>query len=174
MEVTQKLVRHWGITRGVGFPILTYTHPPCGNMELSSEHLDLLYNLQRWHPSSVKMICSFGGHSQVGQAMRNYTWRWVPHPLISTSTQWEHGNCYQNIWISIRTYRGGIHLWLRLYVNNFIWGSLTSWPGIGELRVALGSPSLHVHTYPVGTGNCHQNVWICFRTYRGGIHLQLR
>ena len=93
------------------------------------------------------------------------------HVLSSPVGTW---NCHQNIWICFRTYRGGIHHQLRLYVNNFIWGSLTSWPGIGELRVALGSPSSHEHTYPVGTWNCHQNVWICFRTYRGGIHLRLR
>ena len=55
--------------------------------------------------------------------------------------------------------------------DHIIWGSLTSWPGIMELCVALGSPSPHVHIYPVGAGNCHQNVRIHFRTYRGGIHL---
>ena len=128
--------------------------------------------LQRWHPSSVKII-SFWGHSQVGQALGNYVWHWVPHPHMYTPTLCEYGTVIRMSGSALEPYRGGI---LKLYANNFIWGSLTCWPGNGELCVALGSPSSHVHTYsyPVGTGNCHQNVWIWFRTYRGGIHPQWR
>ena len=37
------------------------------------------------------LIISFGGHSQVGQALGNYAWRWVPHPHMYTSTLWEQG-----------------------------------------------------------------------------------
>ena len=37
------------------------------------------------------LIISFGVHSQVGQAFGNYTWRWVPHPHMYTSTLWEQG-----------------------------------------------------------------------------------
>ena len=36
-------------------------------------------------------ITSFGGHSYVGQALGNYTWRWVPHPHMYTPTLWEQG-----------------------------------------------------------------------------------
>ena len=35
------------------------------------------------------LIISFGGHSQVGQALGNYAWRWVPHPHMYTTTWWE-------------------------------------------------------------------------------------
>ena len=41
-EVPHKLTRHLRTTRGVGFPILTCKHLPCGNRELSSECVDLL------------------------------------------------------------------------------------------------------------------------------------
>ena len=37
------------------------------------------------------LIISFGVHSQVGQALGNYAWRWVPHPHMYTTTLWEHG-----------------------------------------------------------------------------------
>ena len=30
------------------------------------------------------IIISFGVHSQVGQALGNYAWRWVPHPITCT------------------------------------------------------------------------------------------
>ena len=36
-------------------------------------------------------IISFRGHSQVGQALGNYAWRWVPHPHTYTPTLWEQG-----------------------------------------------------------------------------------
>ena len=36
-------------------------------------------------------IISFRGPSQVGQALGNYMWRWVPHPHMYTSTLWEQG-----------------------------------------------------------------------------------
>ena len=35
------------------------------------------------------LIISFGVHSQVGQALGNYAWRWVPHPHMCTTTLWE-------------------------------------------------------------------------------------
>ena len=35
------------------------------------------------------LIISFGVHSQVGQALGNYAWRWVPHPHMYTTTLWE-------------------------------------------------------------------------------------
>ena len=41
-DVPHKLARHLEATRGVGSPILTRTHLPCGNRELSSECLNLL------------------------------------------------------------------------------------------------------------------------------------
>ena len=34
-------------------------------------------------------IISFGGHSQVGQALGNYVWCWVPHPHMYTPSLWE-------------------------------------------------------------------------------------
>ena len=37
------------------------------------------------------LIISYGVHSQVGQALGNYAWRWVPHPHMSTPPLWEHG-----------------------------------------------------------------------------------
>ena len=37
------------------------------------------------------LIISFGVHSQVGQALGNYAWRWVPHPNMYTPTLWERG-----------------------------------------------------------------------------------
>ena len=37
------------------------------------------------------LIISFGVHSQVGQALENYAWRWVPHPHMYTPTLWEQG-----------------------------------------------------------------------------------
>ena len=37
------------------------------------------------------LIISFGVHSQVGQALGNYAWRWVPHPYMSTPSLSEHG-----------------------------------------------------------------------------------
>ena len=37
------------------------------------------------------LIISFGVHSQVGQALGNYAWRWVPHPHMYIPTQWEQG-----------------------------------------------------------------------------------
>ena len=36
-------------------------------------------------------IISFGGPSQVSQALGNYVWRWVPHPHMYTSSLWEQG-----------------------------------------------------------------------------------
>ena len=36
-----------------------------------------------------KLIISFGVHSQVGQALGNYAWRWVLHPHMCTPTLWE-------------------------------------------------------------------------------------
>ena len=36
-------------------------------------------------------IISFGGHSQVGQALGNYAWHWVPHPHMYTPSLWEQG-----------------------------------------------------------------------------------
>ena len=36
-------------------------------------------------------IISFGGHSQVGQALGNYVWHWVPHPHMYTPSLWEQG-----------------------------------------------------------------------------------
>ena len=40
--------------------------------------------------SEVDMfIISFGVHSQVGQALGNYAWRWVPHPHMYIPTLWE-------------------------------------------------------------------------------------
>ena len=42
--------------------------------------------------SEVDMfIISFGVHSQLGQALGNYAWRWVPHPHMYTPTLWEQG-----------------------------------------------------------------------------------
>ena len=35
------------------------------------------------------LIISFGVHSQDGQALGNYAWRWVPHPHLYTPTLWE-------------------------------------------------------------------------------------
>ena len=35
------------------------------------------------------LIISFGAHSQVGQALGNYAWHWVPHPHLYIPTQWE-------------------------------------------------------------------------------------
>ena len=35
-------------------------------------------------------IISFGVYSQVGQALGNYAWRWVPHPHIYSPPLWEH------------------------------------------------------------------------------------
>ena len=32
-----------------------------------------------------------GVHSQVGQALGNYAWRWVPHPHMYKPTLWEQG-----------------------------------------------------------------------------------
>ena len=37
-------------------------------------------------------INSFGGHSQVGQALGNYMWCWVPHPHMCTPSLWEQGS----------------------------------------------------------------------------------
>ena len=37
------------------------------------------------------LIISFGFHSQVGQALGNYVWRWVPHPYMYIPTLWEQG-----------------------------------------------------------------------------------
>ena len=43
-------------------------------------------------PSEVDvLIFSFGVHSQVGQALGNYAWRWVLHPHIYSPTLWEQG-----------------------------------------------------------------------------------
>ena len=37
-------------------------------------------------------MISFGGPSQVSQALGNYAWRWVPHPHMYTPTLWEQGS----------------------------------------------------------------------------------
>ena len=41
------------------------------------------------------LIISFGVHSQVGQALGNYAWRWVPHPHMHTPTLCEQGTVFR-------------------------------------------------------------------------------
>ena len=116
-------------------------------------------------------IISFGGHSQVGQALGNYVWCWVPHPHMYTPSLWKQRIVIRMSGSALELNKGWHPSSVKIICEKFHL-EVTRWSGIGELRVALGSPSPHVHTYPVGTGNCHQNVWIRFSTYRGGIHLQ--
>ena len=56
---------------------------------------------------NVMLIISFGGHSQVGQALGNYAWRWVPNPHMYTPTLWEQGTVIR---MSGSTFIGGIQL----------------------------------------------------------------
>ena len=70
------------------FSILTCKHLPCGNREMCGSALEHTDVASIFSEDEMGII-SFGGHSQVGQALGKYVWCWVPHPHMYTPSLWE-------------------------------------------------------------------------------------